>query len=381
MLRKAVILAAGRGTRVQPLTYDMPKPMVPLLGKPVMEYIVEHLARQGIEEIIVNVSHLAWRIEQYFGDGRRFGVRIGYSFEGHLDGPRLVPEPVGSAGALRKIQDFGGFIDDTTAVLCGDAVVDLDLQAAARQHRAAGAMASVITREVPLADVVNYGVVVADADGRVRSFQEKPDPADALSRQASTGIYLVEPGVVNLIPRNTVYDIGSQLFPDLVKRQLPFFSQCHDFQWLDIGRVGDYWRITQQLLAGEVPGFPLPGREVRPGVWVGLNTHIDWDQVHIEGPVCIGSGTRIEAGTRILGPTWIGAGCRVGRNSTLDRSVVFDYTELSPGSTARELILSGRYCVNRDGRPPEDGSGERPGPNWWRDARVLEDGMAARRAA
>lgn len=380
MLRKAVILAAGRGTRVQPLTYDMPKPMVPLLGKPVMEYIVEHLARQGIEEIIINVSHLAWRIEQYFGDGRRFGVRIGYSFEGHLDGPHLIPEPVGSAGALRKIQDFGGFIDETTVVLCGDAVVDLDLQAAARRHREMGAMASVVTREVPLKEVCNYGIVVSDPNGRITSFQEKPDADAALSRQASTGIYLVEPAVLNLIPRNTVYDIGSELFPDLVQRDLPFYSQCQDFQWLDIGRVGDYWRITQQLLAGELSGFPMPGRELRPGVWVGLNTHIDWDHVHLEGPVYVGSGTRIEAGARIVGPTWIGAGCRIGRDTLIERSVLFDYTELNAGATARELIVSGRYCVNRDGLPPQSGDGQ-ASLNWWRDARVLEEGMARRRAA
>jgi mannose-1-phosphate guanylyltransferase len=148
MIRKAVILAAGRGTRVQPLTADLPKPMIPVLGKPVMEYIVEHLAGQGVREIMVNVSHMAPRIQQYFGDGRRFGVRIGYSFEGHLERGEIVPTPLGSAGALRKIHDFGGFIDETTAVLCGDAIVDLDLADAARVHRAQGALATVITREV-----------------------------------------------------------------------------------------------------------------------------------------------------------------------------------------------------------------------------------------
>lgn len=368
MIKKAVILAAGRGTRLQPLTYDLPKPMIPLLGKPVMEYIVEHLARQGITEIMVNVSHLADRIESYFGDGRRFGVNIGYSFEGHIDEGRLVPEPVGSAGALRKIQDLGGFIDGTTAVLCGDAIVNVDLQAAARRHREQGAIASVITREVALEEVRNYGVVVADAQGRVQSFQEKPTPAEARSRQASSGIYLVEPEVLSHIPADTVYDIGSELFPSLVSQGLPFFNQCLEFDWLDIGRVADYWQIVQRLLQGGMAGVELPGTEVRPGVRVGLNTRIDWDTVRIDGPVYIGSGTRIEPGVVLKGPVWIGRGCHIEAGAQIERSVLFDYAQVGVLARAHEAIVSGSYCVSRDAgfAPlPE----ELPLRRWWGDAR------------
>jgi len=165
MIKKAVILAAGRGTRVQPLTFDLPKPMIPLLGKPVMEYIVEHLARQGVREIMINTSHLSHRIEQYFGDGRRFGVSIGYSFEGHIENGKLIPESVGSAGALRKINDLGGFIDETTAVLCGDAVVDVDLQSAAARHRAQDALATVITKEVAPQDVIVQRLMQGEVTG------------------------------------------------------------------------------------------------------------------------------------------------------------------------------------------------------------------------
>ena len=187
MIRKAIILAAGRGTRLQPLTTDMPKPMIPLLGRPVMAYIIEHLVAQGVQEIMVNVSHMADQIERYFGDGRHFGVQIGYSYEGHLADGELVPEPLGSAGALRKIQDHGGFIDQTTVVVCGDAIVDVDLQQAWREHSAQGALATVVTKQVAEHEVGNYGVVVARADGSVVSFQEKPRPSEALSREASTG--------------------------------------------------------------------------------------------------------------------------------------------------------------------------------------------------
>lgn len=369
MIRKAVILAAGRGTRVQPLTYDLPKPMIPVLGKPVMEYIVEHLARQGVREIMVNVSHLAPRIQQYFGDGRRYGVKIGYSFEGHRDGDELVATPVGSAGALRKIHDFGGFIDETTAVLCGDAIVDVDLAAAARRHREAGAAATVITREVDASEVSNYGIVVSDDAGRVTSFQEKPSPAKAQSRMASTGIYLIEPEVLSLIPGNRPYDIGGDLFPDLVRQGVPFFNQCHDFEWIDIGRVADYFSIVQRLMWESHAAIPMPGDEIRPGIRTGLNTRVDWDTVRIEGPVYIGSGSSIEPGCTLRGPVWIGDGCRIEAGAHLERSVIFDYAQVGPNAHVREMILSGSYCVTHDGQPlPEHDS--LPG-RWWDDARSL----------
>lgn len=364
MINKAVILAAGRGTRLLPLTYDLPKPMIPLLGKPVMEYIVEHLARQGVREIMVNTSHLAQRIEQYFGDGRRFGVHIGYSFEGHIEDGQLVPEPVGSAGALRKINDLGGFIDDTTAVLCGDAVIDVDLQAAAARHRAQGAMATVITKQVAPQDVASYGIVVARADGRVASFQEKPAPQDALSRMASTGIYLVEPGVLAHIPADRPVDIGSELFPTLVRQGLPFYNQCLDFEWLDIGRVADYWRIVQRLMEGGVAGIHVPGAAVRPGVHVGLNTAVAWDSLRCDGPVYIGSGSRVAPGCTFKGPVWIGNGCHIEAGAHIERSVVFDYAHVGANATAREVIVSGSYCVSRDGL-----ADEAPAVRWWGDAR------------
>jgi mannose-1-phosphate guanylyltransferase len=179
---KAMILAAGKGTRVRPLTYDLPKPMIPILGKPVMAYLVEHLARYGITEIMVNVSYLHEKIEEYFGEGHQFGVQIGYSFEGYTNNEgEVVPEPLGSAGGIKKIQEFGGFFDDTTIVLCGDAIIDLDIKSALFEHRRKGALASVITREVPWDKVPSYGVVVTDADGRIRAFQEKPRQEEALS--------------------------------------------------------------------------------------------------------------------------------------------------------------------------------------------------------
>ena len=323
--------------------------MIPILGKPVMEYLIEHMARHGVTEIMVNVAYYHRRIEEYFGDGHRWGVEIGYSYEGALEYGEIVPSPKGSAGGMRHIQDFSGFFDETTLVLCGDALIDLDIGAAVREHHAKRAVASVVAVDVPREQVQSYGVVVADAAGRVQSFQEKPKPEDALSTLASSGIYIFEPEVLALVPQGRNFDIGSQLFPLLVEREMPFFVQNQSFNWIDIGRVSDYWSVLQRVMGGQVAQMRMPGREVRPGVWVGINTRIDWDAVHIEGPVYIGSSVRLEPGVRITGPSWIGHGSHVRAGAQISRSMVFEYTRIGQGMHFSEVILSPYYCVTRDG--------------------------------
>ncbi|MBS1155165.1 MAG: NDP-sugar synthase [Proteobacteria bacterium] len=348
-MAKAMILAAGQGTRVRPLTKDIPKPMIPILGKPVLEYIIEHLARHGVKEIMINVAFMHRKIEEYFGDGHRWGVEIGYSYEGSYEHGEILPKPKGSAGGMKYIQDNSGFFDETTLVLCGDAIIDLDIGAALQEHKAKGAIASVVALDVPREEVKNYGIVVADKQGKILSFQEKPSPKEAKSTLASTGIYIFEPAALDHVPSNEVYDIGSQLFPSLVAKGLPFFAQNRFFNWIDIGRVTDYWSVLQRVLRGEVALMDMPGKEVRPGVWVGLNTHIDWDKVEIEGPVYIGSSVKIEPGTKIVGPTWIGHGSHLRANSTVVRSVLFEYTRIGEGMIFTEMIVSSRYCVDRTG--------------------------------
>lgn len=346
-----MILAAGKGTRVRPLTYDLPKPMIPILGKPVMAYLVEHLARYGITEIMVNVSYLHEKIEEYFGEGHQFGVQIGYSFEGYTNNDgEVVPEPLGSAGGMRKIQDFGRFFDETTIVLCGDAIIDLDIKSALFEHRRKGALATVITREVPWDKVSSYGVVVTDDDGRIQAFQEKPSCEAALSNLASTGIYIFEPQVLELIPNDRPFDIGSELFPLLVAQGLPFYAQARKFDWIDIGSVKDYWEVLQSVLLGEVANMKVPGIQVDDGLWVGLNTSIDWSGgTRIEGPVYLGSGVKVDAGACIIGPSWIGHGSHICAGAEVVRSVLFEYTRVLPDVRLEELIVFKGYSVNREG--------------------------------
>ena len=345
-----MILAAGKGTRVRPLTYELPKPMIPLLGKPVMAYLIEHLAKHQIHEVMVNVSYLHEKIQQYFGDGHRFGIQIGYSFEGDISNGQIVPSPVGSAGGMRKIQDFGAFFDETTIVICGDAIIDLDITAAVAEHRRKGALVSLVAKEVAADKVSGYGIVLTDENDKIISFQEKPSQTEARSNLASTGIYIFEPEALNLIPSGSTFDIGSDLFPLLVEKNLPFYAINQPFNWIDIGIVSDYWEVMQQLMQGEVPTMKIPGKQIRPGVWVGLNVRIDWENTNIQGPVYIGSGSRIDKGTEIIGPTWISDGCHVQRDGHVVRSVLFEYTRVGQDYSFEEMIVCGEYCVDRHGR-------------------------------
>jgi mannose-1-phosphate guanylyltransferase len=347
---KAMILAAGKGTRMRPITYTMPKPMMPILQKPVMEFLVELLRQHGFNQIMVNVSHLANEIENYFRDGQRFGVEIAYSFEGWIkqDG-ELVGEALGSAGGMRHIQDFSPFFDDTFVVLCGDALIDLDLTKVLAWHRQKGAIATVVMKSVAKEDVSSYGVVVTDEEGRIKAFQEKPSVGEALSTNINTGIYIFEPQVLDYVPSGVEFDIGSQLFPKLVEMGAPFYGMVADFEWVDIGKVPDYWQAIRSVLLGEVKNVQIPGYETAPGVYTGINVAINWDKVEIQGPVYIGGMTCIEDGVKIIGPAMIGPNCRICSGATVDNSVIFEYSRLGPDVRLVDKLVFGRYCVDKTG--------------------------------
>jgi mannose-1-phosphate guanylyltransferase len=346
---KAMILAAGKGTRVRPITHIVPKPMIPILQKPVMEFLLELLREHGFTEIMVNVSHLAEEIENYFRDGQRFGVEIAYSFEGRIEDGQLIGDALGSAGGLKKIQTFQRFFDDTFVVLCGDALIDLDLSEAVRRHKAKGAMASLITKRVPRDQVSSYGVVVTDADGRVRSFQEKPAVDEAASDMINTGIYIFEPEVLDYVPDGVPFDIGSDLFPRLVADDAAFYALPMEFEWVDIGKVPDYWQAIRSVLQGQVRQVQIPGKEVRPGIYAGLNVAANWDKINVQGPIYVGGMSRIEDGATIIGPAMIGPSCHICEGATIDNSIIFDYSRIGPGVRLVEKLVFGRYCVDRNG--------------------------------
>jgi mannose-1-phosphate guanylyltransferase len=345
---KAAILAGGKGTRVRPITETVPKPMIPIINKPLMEFLVDVLRVHGFEEILVTTSYLSPAIENYFRDGSRFGVQIAYSFEGYHANGAVVPEGLGSAGGLKKVQDFSGFFDDTFLVLCGDAIIDLDLTRALELHRRNRALATIVLKDVPPEAVVKYGVVSAAPDGRILEFQEKPAPGAAISTCANTGIYIFEPEVLDHIPSGQFSDIGRDLFPRMAAQHLPFYGITLPFSWIDIGSTADYWLATQMILRGEFR-IAMPGRQVADNIWGGINLELDLDRTDIQGPVYLGSGTRVEPGAVIRGPSVIGRNCLVESGARVEASVVVDYTRISEFADINEKIVSGRYCVDRHG--------------------------------
>jgi mannose-1-phosphate guanylyltransferase len=259
-----------------------------------------------------------------------------------------VGSALGSAGGIKKIQDFSPFFDDTFVVLCGDALIDLDLTKAIRWHWQKNSMATVITKTVPQQEVSSYGVVVTDEQNRIVKFQEKPSHVEALSNQINTGIYIFEPEVLNYVPSNTFFDIGSDLFPKLVANQAPFYALSMDFQWVDIGKVPDYWQAIQDVLTGKIKNVPIPGQSIYKEVYAGLNVCANWERITIEGPVYIGGMTRIDDGATIIGPTMIGPNCHVCSGAVIERSVIFEYSRLMDVHLVDKLVF-GRYCVDKTG--------------------------------
>lgn len=347
---KAMILAAGQGSRLRPITMTTPKPMIRLLEKPIMESIVEHLRAQGVDEIVVNTSHLASVIESYFGDGHQFGVKMAYSFEGEYKNGALEGRPLGSAGGMKRIQEATGFFDDTFLVLCGDALIDVDVNAALAFHRERRSLATIILKEVSPEDVSKYGIVRTDADGHVRSFQEKPRQEEAASTMANVGLYLFEPEIFDHIPAGVQYDIGGQLLPALVQIGAPVYARALPFHWIDIGSVGGYWDATRALLRDEVRGYRLPGRSAQPGVRIGLNVKVNWSRVEVVPPIYIGGGTVIGDGVRLVGPTAIGSNADIRPGVEIVECLLDNYVRVEPWARLRRTIVYGGHCIDPDGR-------------------------------
>lgn len=346
---KAMILAAGKGTRVRPITNDTPKPMIPLIQKPVLESIIEHLKECGINEIIINTGYLSTKIENYFGSGSRFGVQIAYSFEGELKGDELVAQALGSAGGMKKIQEFSNFFDDTFVVLCADALVDLDIQEAIFMHKEKKSIATIALKEVSREDTNKYGIVELDNNSKIIKFQEKPDIEDAVSNLANTGIYIFEPEIFEYIPKDQEFDIGGDLLPLLASKGLNIFGVNIPYEWIDIGNVRDFYNANSKILLGDIRSYNINAKEILKGIYVGLNVKINLDKVKLIPPVFIGSSTVVEDGAVIVGPSTIGSNCHIGNNVTLFQSIIDDYKKINSLARIDKKILFSDSIISLDG--------------------------------
>jgi mannose-1-phosphate guanylyltransferase/mannose-1-phosphate guanylyltransferase/phosphomannomutase len=313
---KAMVLAAGLGTRLKPITFELPKPMVPVLDRPVMAHIVDLLTAQGFDELIANVHHYPETIRGYFGD------RLTYRHEAEL---------LGTAGGVRNVRDFFG--DDPIVVISGDALTDLDVRALVERHRSAGGIATLTVRRVP--DTREYGVVIHDADGRIQGFQEKPDPDEALSDLGNCGIYCFSPEIFDFFPASDPVDWAGDVFPALLSHDVPFHIHEVDSYWNDVGSLSELRQGTFDALAGRLH-LPLPGVVLEEGLRVGEGTSLDGVTL-MEPPVWIGEGCEIGTGVRMMGPVVVGDGARVGDGASLREAIVFPGGEVAAG----EILIGG----------------------------------------
>lgn len=334
---KAIIMAGGEGTRLRPLTCDCPKPMIRLMNRPVMEYALALLKRHGITHVAATLGYLPDAIRDHFGAGDDFGVDLRYTVE---------TAPMGTAGGVRLARRF---LDDTFIVLSGDGITDLDLTRAAAFHREKGAAATLVLKRTD--NPLDYGVVLTDPDGRVRSFHEKPDWSDVVSDTANTGIYILEPEVLEYIPEGRACDFSQDLFPELMRRGLPVFGYVMDGYWCDIGDVRAYLQAHADALEGRirVEGlFPRPGRVVQlPGAMVDR-------AAVLEGPCLIGENARVLPGAYVGPYSVVGEGCVIGENASVKRSVLWPGARLWPGAQARGCVLAAGAALGESSQAYEE---------------------------
>lgn len=289
-------MAAGLGTRLRPLTHEVPKPMVPVANRPIMEHVLRLVARHGFGEVVANLHWFPDTVRDHFGDGSELGLELTYSHEERL---------LGTAGGVRNVAEFFG--DEPFLVMAADPLTDIDLATLAAAHREHGGIATLAVKRV--AAVSEFGMVIAGSDGRVQGFQEKPDPAEALSDLASCMIYVLEPEVFEHFPDAEVVDFALDVFPALLEHDVPFHVHETDAYWNDVGTL-------RELVAG----------------------------VEGDDPVLVGAGAEIAAGAEVSGPAVIGERSRVAPGARVKEAVVLPGAEVPAGA-----VLAGGVFGSLDG--------------------------------
>jgi mannose-1-phosphate guanylyltransferase/phosphomannomutase len=320
---KAVVMAGGEGSRLRPLTIGRPKPMVPIIGRPVAEHILQLLKEHGITEVVMTVQYLASSIEDYFGDGSQFGMKIHYSRE---------ETPLGTAGSVKNAEEF---LDDTFIVISGDALTDFDLTKIIEFHNEHQAMATLTLAHVT--NPLEYGVIITDPDGRITQFLEKPSWAQVFSDAINTGIYVLDPKVLSYFEADTVFDFSNDLFPILLNKGDPLFGYVAQGYWCDVGNLSEYMRANADALRGTVR-LKIPGRNIGGDIWVEEGVDLA-ESAQIFGPVYLGQSTRVMDGASVHGPCSIGSYAIVDAHATVDRSVIWNNSYIGEFAELRGALV------------------------------------------
>lgn len=335
---KAVVMAGGQGTRLRPLTSNQPKPMLPIVGRPMMEHVLRLLRQHGFTETVATVQFLASVIRNYFGDGADLGVQMAYATE---------DEPLGTAGSVKNAEHF---LDETFLVISGDAVTDIDLSEAVRFHREKGAAVTVVLKRVE--NPLEFGIVIADDDGRIDRFLEKPGWGEVFSDTINTGIYVVEPEVLGYVPAAEEHDFAKDLFPALLDKGLPMYGFVADGYWEDVGNLEAYLEVHRDILDGRV-ALELPGFQMQGGVWLGEGAEID-PEAKLNGPLYVGENSRVEGGATLREYTVLGKGVVVKSGAFVHRAIIHDHSYIGTSVSLRGCVVGKNADVKHGARLEEE---------------------------
>lgn len=326
---KAIIMAGGEGTRLRPLTCDRPKPMVPVANRPVMEYAVDLLKKHGITQVGVTLQYLPDAITDYFGDGSQFGITMKYFVE---------EIPLGTAGSVKNAEEF---LDDTFLVISGDALTDFNLTEAINFHREKKAVATLVLTSVE--NPLEYGVVITDCAGRITRFLEKPGWGEVFSDHVNTGIYILEPEVLQYFAKDQKFDFSRDLFPLLLKQRQPLYGCLLSSYWCDIGSIEQYQQAHMDILQGKVD-VELSGTMLNPGIIVGKNVEIS-KSARIVGPVLLGDYCKVGPGAVIEPYTVMGQNAVVDEEASLKRSILWNNVYVGKRGAVRGAVIGNRVAI------------------------------------
>ncbi len=327
MNMKAVVMAGGEGSRLRPLTIQRPKPMVPIVNKPVMEHVLDLLKKHGITEVVVTVQYLASVIQNHFGDGSAFGLQITYSVE---------ETPLGTAGSVKAAE---AQLQEPFLVISADAMTDINLEAIIGFHLRKQAAATLTLYRVP--NPLEYGVIIIDDESRIRQFLEKPSWGEVFSDTVNTGIYVLDPKVFDYIPEGKQVDFSQDVFPAMLRKGDALFGYVADGYWCDVGNIGEYMRANADVLNGKVNVESI-GKHLGGGIYTEGDVEIAPD-AQLYGPVFLGQGCKIKGGVVVHGPSVIREYALVDSHAHVDRSVIWRNSYLGERSEVRGAIIC-RQC-------------------------------------
>jgi len=329
---RAVLMAGGSGTRLRPLTCDLPKPMVPILNRPIAEHIVRLLKRHHITDIIATLFYLPNVMRDYFQEGTALGVTMTYVVE--------EEQALGTAGCVKNVSDL---LNDTFIVISGDSITDFDLQQAIRFHRQKGAKATLVLTRVP--NPIEFGVVITDDNHKIIRFLEKPTTSEIFSDTINTGIYILEPDVLDDLPANCEQDFSKDLFPRLLEKGEPLYGYVAEGYWCDVGHLDAYRQAQYDALHGKV-ALDYASSETTTGVYIGTNSAVH-PTAKLKAPVVIGDNCRIGARAILAPGTVVGDNVTIGNDANLQRTIVWNGAMVGDEAQLRACVVGRGSRISR----------------------------------